>query len=878
MFSFWRQKKKKIIKSNNLNQELIKFSQMDKGELLNHFGNTENGFKTEEAEQRLEEVGLNEIETEGKITPWHLVQSAFLNPFILLLLVIIIITIFTDVIFAQTNDYSTIIILSLIIIISGIMHFIQDYRSQKSLQALQKMIINTTAVKRDGKFKEIPLTEVVPGDLLKLVAGDMLPADARLLTGKDLFVSQSSFTGEAEPIEKFPQLETKTTAVFSLSNLCFMGTNVISGTATAIALKTGSNTYLGEMAKTIDQQQTITTAFDEGIKKVSMILIRLTILMTILVFIINALTKGDFLMAFMFALTIAVGVTPELLPMIVTSNLAKGSLAMAKQKTIVKSLSSIQNLGAIDILCTDKTGTITEDNIILDEHLDIYGKENKRVLKYAYLNSYFQTGLKNTLDLAVIDKAERNEFKAVLNDYIKVDEIPFDFSRRRMSIILEKKKGEKRLITKGAVAEVLAICNAVETNGEVKKMTANFKKIIMETTGRLNQKGFRVLAVARKNDNIADTKSFAVKDEKEMILMGFVTFLDPPKADAKEAIKLLQDYGVNVKVITGDNESVAKTICTQVGIKIEHCLEGEAVSNLTDEELLKKIEQVTLFSKIAPLQKARLIELMQQKGHVVGYLGDGINDAPALMQADVGISVDTGVEIAKEAADIILLQKSLLVLGRGIKEGRKVFANIMKYLKMATSSNVGNMISVIVASIFLPFLPLLPIHILVQNLLYDFSQTGIPFDHVDKEHLVKPQKWTSSNIVKFITWFAPTSSIFDFIMFAILWYLIGANTIGTQALFHSGWFIMGVISQTLIVYILRTGKVPFYKSKPATPIIMMTLLITVIGLILPSTSLGHYLGLVTLPGLYFFWLVVVMLGYVFLTEIVKQLYQKYYKW
>ena len=869
----------KLIQSkdkDNSKEKILSYSQMSSKDILAHFKNTENGYSSSKANRILERKGLNQINNEQQETNIELLISAFFNPFSLLLLFIILVSFFTDVILVDNNNYSTIIILSVIIVISGLLHFIQDFRSKKSLENLQKIVVNTTAIIRDGKVSEYSITSVVEGDIIKISAGDMIPADARILSCKDLFLSQSALTGESEPVEKFDKKVNDTDTILELSNICFMGTNVVSGSATAIIIGTGENTYLSQMSKTIVRKRE-QTAFDKGINKVSWLLIRITFVMVPTVFIINAITKDNLLTSLIFAITMVVGITPELLPMIVASNLAKGSVSMAKKKTIVKNINSIQNLGAIDVLCTDKTGTLTEDNIILDEYLDIHGKEDMEVLKYAYLNSNFQTSLKNVLDIAIINRAKEDNLEPILKDYKKIDEIPFDFSRRRMSIILERKDGEKTLITKGAAEEILAVSSFVLDNGKIINITDYIKKEILETSKLLNKKGLRVIAIAKKNNKIDKTKRFEIQDESDMIMIGFISFLDPPKATAREAIKSLYKYGVGIKVITGDNELVAKKICSQIGINTDYCLTGNDIDNMSSEALSKQVEKTTLFSKISPIQKAEIVKILQQNGHVVGYMGDGINDAPALIQADIGISVDTGVDIAKESSDIILLEKSLLVLQQGIVEGRKVFANIMKYLNMAISSNVGNMVSVIAASLFIPFLPLLPIQILVQNLLYDISQTSIPFDNVDSEYLQKPRKWETKNISKFMFWFAPISSLFDLFTFGVLWFIIGANTIGNQALFQTGWFVMGLISQTVIVYIIRTSKVPFFKSKMSHILLFNTLMVIIVGLILPQTKIGVYIGLVNLPWLYFVMLVLIMALYIVLTEQVKKIYVKKYK-
>ncbi len=867
---------KRVSSQNNIKDTIINYSKMDKGTLLKHFKTSEKGYTTKKAEEIREEFGINEIKNKNDDANLKLLLKAFLNPFVILLFFIILISIFTDIVFSKQNEYSAIIILTIIILISVFLHYIQDLKSKKSVTELKAMVSNTTAIMRNSMVRELPLEEVVPGDIIKLSAGDIIPADVRIIDSKDLFLSQSTFTGESIPIEKFSTILEDTNDIFDLNNICFMGTNVQSGSATAIVIATGKNTYLGHMSKTMLKPKEA-TAFDRGINKVSWLLIKITLVMVPLVFLINAITKGDIFLAFVFAITVAVGITPELLPMIVTSNLAIGSVNMSKRKTIIKDLNSIQNLGAIDILCTDKTGTITEDKIVLNQYLDIHGKEDIRILKHAYLNSYFQTGLNNLLDEEIIKKAHHHLVDGIKKYYKKVDEIPFDFERRRMSIVLENKEGTTELITKGAPSETIAICKYAEYDGKIIEIDDILRTKVKALTKNLSAEGLRIIALARKNDNISVIGSFSVKDESDMILMGFVSFLDPPKVSAKPVIKLLQQYGVKVKVITGDNELVAKKVCSEVGIDITNTLTNKDIENMDDEELLERVEKTTLFSKISPLEKARIVRLLQNKGHTVGYLGDGINDAPALIQADVGISVDTGVEIAKESADVILLEKNLLVLQHGITEGRKVFANIMKYINMATSSNIGNMISVLFASIFIPFLPMLPIHILVQNLLYDLSQTSIPFDNVDDDYLKKPRKWETKNMFRFIAWFGPTSSIFDFLTFAVLWYIIGATAIQDQALFHSGWFIMGLISQTLVIHIIRTDKFSLIKSKASSIVIIATLLISIIGLLIPYTPIGSALQLVPPPVTFLFWLIILLAGYFFTTHLIKIIYIKRYK-
>jgi len=860
----------------NINKEIFEYSKMDKAKILENFSTTELGYSINRANELLETNGYNKIESEDEEKWYDIVIKSFFDPFSLILMCIIFISVFTDVLMVEEKSYAKIVILSLIILVSGTIHFIQDFKTKKSMKKLKELVSNSISVMRDGVIEEISLTDIVAGDIIKLSAGDMIPADLRVLSSKDLFISQSSLTGESEPIEKFELNSKDTTDMFELENICYMGTSIVSGTALVIVIATGKNTYLGQMSKSMVTKKG-DTAFDKGIKKITFLLIKITMIMVPIVFVINIVTKGNVLDSFIYAVAVAVGITPELLLVIVTSNLAKGSIEMAKKKTIVKDLNSIQNLGAMDILCTDKTGTLTQDHIVLEEYLDVHGNEDMRILRHAFLNSHFQTGLKNLIDLAIIEKAKTNNLIEILDNYTKVDEIPFDFIRRRMSVVIEDKNSKKQLITKGSVEEILAICKFAEIDGKVLEINNELHDEIMKIANKLNTNGLRVVAIAQKNEFFHSIKTFGVKDEYDMILIGYVAFLDPPKESSKEAIKALNSYGVAVKVITGDNELVAKKVCYQVGIDTTNSLTGKQIESMSENEFLSVVEKTTLFSKISPIQKANIVKALQTKGHIIGYMGDGINDAPALVQADVGISVDSGVEIAKESADIILLEKSLMVLTDGLIEGRKVFANIMKYLKMGTSSNVGNMISVLFASIFIPFLPMLPIHILLQNLLYDISQIGIPFDNVDKEYLKVPRKWEIKEISKFIIWFAPISTFFDLVTFAVLWYIIGANTIADQALFQSGWFLLGLLSQTVIVHIIRTKKIPFLQSRPSWIMVFSTLVITIIGLAIPYTAFGTYVGLVPLPSLFIWCLLVIMITYILITECVKRIFIKFNK-
>jgi Mg2+-importing ATPase len=730
--------------------------------------------------------------------------------------------------------------------------------------------------------QEIPISTLVPGDIVYLSAGDMVPADVRLLTAKDLFVSQATLTGESIPLEKYPVAPPKRIAasnapgtLLERETACFMGTNVVSGTATAVVAATGDATFFGAVAKDITGSRPL-TSFDKGISKVSWMLVRFLMVMTPLVFLINGLSKGDWLESLLFAVSVAVGLTPEMLPMIVTTNLAKGAVVMARHKAIVKRLNAIQNFGAMDILCTDKTGTLTQNKIILERHLNIHGKDDLQVLEFAWINSFHQTGLKNLLDVAVLDYATQHDIVYKLHHYKKVDEIPFDFMRRRMSVVVRDGDGKRNLmVCKGAIEEMLPLCVSADDNGVeaggVMAFTTEMRKEVRRITRKLNQEGLRALAVGYKWLPPAD-RTYTVEDEKEFVLAGYVAFLDPPKETARRAIAALREHGVAVKIITGDNEVVTRKICKEVGLPIEHALLGKDVEKLSDAELQDAAELTTIFAKMSPVQKSRVIRALKSKGHTVGFLGDGINDAAALKDADVGISVDTAVDIAKESADIILLEKSLLVLEEAVIEGRKTFANIIKYIKMTASSNFGNVFSVLIASLFLPFLPMLPIQLLVQNLLYDVSQVSIPWDDVDQDFLNVPRKWDAGGIARFMVFIGPISSIFDVVTFWLMWHVFGANTVEQQSPFQTGWFVVGLLTQTLIVHMIRTQHIPFIQSRAAWPVILLTASIMAFGIYLPFSPLGEHLGMVPLPLSYFPWLAGILLSYCVLTQRVKTFY------
>jgi P-type Mg2+ transporter len=851
---------------------------------LKQLETTRDGLTEEQVEARQAQYGPNEVTHEKPPSWYQQLFHAFLTPFNGVLFAVSIVSLFSDVIFAAPEDRSfrTIIVLSAMVLLSTLLRFWQEFRSNKAAEELKAMVSSTTAVLRAGMQRplETPISALVPGDIVYLSAGDMVPADVRLLTAKDLFVSQAMLTGESIPLEKYPALPTTKTpgrGVLELETVCFMGTNVVSGTATAVVAAIGDATYFGAMAKDIVGGRPL-TSFDIGINRVSWMLIRFLLVMTPLVFLINSITKGELLESLLFAASIAVGLTPEMLPMVVTANLAKGAVMMARRKSIVKKLNAIQNFGAMDILCTDKTGTLTQNKVILERHLDIHGNEDSQVLELAWLNSFHQTGLKNLLDVAVLEYAHQLELVGKLQHYRKIDEIPFDFMRRRMSIIV-RNGGKNLLVCKGAIEEVLALCTSADDNatapGGAVPFTGQMRRKVRRITRDLNEDGLRTLAVAYKWLPPED-RTYTVADEKQLVLAGYVAFLDPPKETAREAIAALREYGIDIKIITGDNEVVTRKICKEVGLLVDKAMLGKDVAALTDAELADAAARTTIFTKMSPLEKSRVIRALQSRGHTVGYLGDGINDAAALKDADVGISVDTAVDIAKESADIILLEKSLLVLEQAVIEGRKTFANIIKYIKMTASSNFGNVFSVLVASIFLPFLPMLPIQLLIQNLLYDISQVSIPWDDVDQDYLKQPRKWDAGGIARFMVFIGPISSIFDIVTFIVMWHVFGANTVEKQSLFQSGWFVVGLLTQTLIVHMIRTQHIPFIQSRAATPVILLTATIMAIGIFLPFSSLGAHVGMVPLPTSYFPWLVGILLSYCLLTQLIKRLYIRHF--
>jgi len=850
--------------------------------LLASLDTTLSGLDEEQIEDRLNRDGSNEVSHEKPPHWTRQLLRTFKNPFIIVLLILAVVQVFIT-----PDDLSGPIIIAVMVSISVLLSFSQEYRSSRAAENLKAMVRNTATVTRkasDGHSEriEVPVGELVAGDIVHLAAGDMVPADMRLLTAKDLFISQAILTGESLPVEKLAptvaqidqhKQQTLHENLLDLTTICYMGTNVVSGTASAVVVSTGARTYLGSIARTITGQR-VQTSFDRGVKSVSWLLIRFMLVMVPIVLGIQWFKHG-FFEALLFALSLAVGLTPEMLPLIVTANLAKGALAMSKRKVVVKRLNAIQNFGAMDVLCTDKTGTLTLDKIVLERHLDLDGEESDEALEYGYLNSHFQTGLKNLMDKAVL---AHRDLEGTVARYRVVDEIPFDFQRRRMSVVVAKDDGEHLLICKGAVEEMLSICAFAKVGDVTEPMTDERRQEIKAMTHRLNEDGLRVLVVATQREP-SHERPYSVADETGLVAVGCLAFLDPPKDSARTAILALHQHGVEVKVITGDNEAVARKICREVGLDVTHSVQGRDIEPLEDAELDALVARVTVFAKMSPAQKARVVKSLQRQGHTVGFLGDGINDAPALREADVGISVDTATDIAKESADIILLEKNLMVLEEGVLEGRVTFGNIMKYIKMTASSNFGNVLSMLIASAFLPFLPMLPLQVLVLNLLYDISQLSIPFDRMDEDYLRKPRKWDAGDIGRFMVWVGPASSVFDMTTFLLLWYVFGANSAAHQSLFQSGWFIESLLTQTLVVHMIRTRKIPFLQSSAAAPVLGLTTAIIVIGMLLPYTAIGTKIGMMEMPGVYFGWLAVTVLAYCALTQLVKVVYiRRYGRW
>jgi P-type Mg2+ transporter len=852
---------------------LIESASMDAARIFERFATRSEGLTADEVKTRLVEHGPNVLAKDQRPSLAKILWRAVLNPLVVLLAILASVSF-------MTGDVRAGGMMCLMLILGVGLKLIQEAKADSAAAKLKAMISVTATVIRDGVSGEILVSQLVPGDVVMLAAGDMIPADVRMLVAKDMFVIQSSLTGESFPVEKFEVERNVNAAVpVELTSIAFLGTSVESGSATCVVIATGKDTYLGGMAESFAEQRP-ETAFDKGIAQFTWLLLRFVLVMVPLVFVINGISKGNWGDAFFFAIAVAVGLTPEMLPMIVTVCLSKGAVAMSRKKVIVKRINAIQNLGAMDILCTDKTGTLTMDRVILERHCDVALKEDDGVLTLAYMNSHFQTGLKNVLDRAVLAHTETH-IHATIPDYAKVDEIPFDFQRRVMSVVVRTPEGKDRIISKGAPEAIFPRCTEFELDGQKYPMDhAHIDGLKIEYE-RLSADGFRVLAIASKDVVprgivAGDATPYSKVDECDLILNGYVAFLDPPKDSATGAIKALQNLGVAIKVVTGDNDLVARKICKEVGIPTDCVLLGSDIESMSDDQLAAASMQTTLFARVSPAHKRRIIQALQSQKHIVGFMGDGINDAPALRTADVGISVDTAVDIAKESADMILLEKSLFVLEAGVVEGRKVFANILKYVRMGASSNFGNMFSVLGASVFVPFLPMAPIQILANNLLYDISQTAIPTDEVDPEQIEKPRPWDMKRLTRFILFIGPCSSIFDYTTFFMMLYIFNCWDTSTPeaaansaSLFQTGWFVESLLTQTLIIHVIRTNRIPFLQSRSSWPLIVMSAVIMLVGISLPYLPVGRYLGFTPLPALYWPLLVLTLICYLVLTQSIK---------
>jgi len=871
---------------------LLRAAREDPQQLLARLNSSADGLSSLQAQLRLDRLGPNQIARQQPVSWFRQLLATFRNPLVALLASMAALSLFS-------GDRKAALIIGTMILFSVSLRFSQEYRSLRAAEGLRRLVHTTATVIRHDAHQditpglaadlglqlegaiagpqEISIERLVPGDLVRLAAGDMIPADVRLLQSKDLFVSQAALSGESLPVEKhaqLPQAQRTLTNPLELETLCFLGTNVVSGSATAVVVETGERTCLGSLAQSVSGQRS-RTSFDRGISEVSLLLVRFMLVMAPAVFVINGVSKGNWGEAFFFALSVAVGLTPEMLPMIVTANLSRGAIAMARQKVIVKNIDAIQNLGAMDILCTDKTGTLTQDRIVLKLHLDAAGQDCAEVLELAYLNSYHQSGLKSLLDVAVLAHADLHESLQVDRTFSKIDEIPFDFLRRRLSVVVEEANHHHELICKGAVEEVLAVCQQLRLGDQTLALGPEQRQQVLHLNQRLNNDGLRVIAVAYKEVPLRQGR-YGVADESELTLVGLIAFLDPPKDSAAAALRQLAQQRIEVKVLTGDNAVIARKTCLDVGLEVRGVLLGTEIEAADERTLLAQVETTTIFAKLTPLQKARIIALLRQRGHVVGFMGDGINDAPALREADLGLSVDTAVDIAKESADIVLMEKDLQVLSAGVLEGRRTFGNMTKYIKMGTSSAFGIMFSMLGASIFLPFLPMLPVQILLNNLLYDFSQTGIPFDHVDPDYLEIPRQWKLADIRRFMITIGPISSLFDYATFALMWFVFSAQTIQHQSLFQTGWFVESLLTQTLIVYIIRTPRLPFLQSNPAPIMAAISVGVMAIGLALPFSPLAPALGFVPLPAAYFGWLAAILFCYACLTQLVKTWFVRRY--
>lgn len=889
-----RKEKRKLYITQKQGQFLVEQATKQPKALLNDFETSENGLREEQIEAKVDRYGLNTIANKNKVTWYKTLFSAFVTPFTAILLVVGLLTILLPLWTGegiQTEQWVSFSIIMGMIVLSGTLNFVQNFKSGKASEKLNEMINTTAAVEREGKKKEIPIQNIVPGDIIHLAAGDMVPADMRLLYAKDLFITQSALTGESEPVEKTAITPTEVGNALSCTNICFMGTTVASGSAYGIAVQTGKDTFLGKVAKAVGAKRP-QTSFDKGIKKVGHIILITMAIMCVIIFLIKGLrnqfdpsfdaNKNAWIESLTFSLAAAIAIIPEMLPMIVTLNLTKEAIKFSKQKAIIKNVNAIQTFGAMDVLCTDKTGTLTEDHIILQEHLNVQGKQDEIVLLYGCLNSYHQTGLKNLIDKAIVERAMQKHLMDKVQKYKKVDEIPFDFERRRMSIIVSDEKGTKRLITKGASEEILNICSKVLVNGKEENLTKEWTNKINKQIADLNENGMRVICVATNHEALLKNEAFSDEDEKDLMLVGYIALLDPPKMSAKSAVKDLLNKGVQIKILTGDNEKVTKYICQQLGLKSSKVLLGDDIEKMDFDELRDKVKDCTIFAKLSPEQKANIVSALKANKHVVGFMGDGINDAPAMRAADIAISVDTAVDIAKESADVILLEKDLEILGNGALQGRRTFANIMKYIKISLSSNFGNMLSMLIAACWLPFNPLMPIQIIFMNLFYDFTQLSIPWDAIDNKFLQTPKNWNAMSIIKFMVILGPVSTIFDVVTFLVLWFGFGYQTPETAMLFQAGWFVEAAVSQTIIIYVLRSRKTAFIQTNPSLPVVLATgasaLFLAAVPFI-PGLSFG--LQFSNNPGIIsglnvMFWpaLIGIIVGYIIIAELTKRLYMK----
>ncbi|WP_305927668.1 magnesium-translocating P-type ATPase [Bacillus mycoides] len=891
-------KKKSFYNQEVLGKNCKMLSEIAKSDVestLAFFKTSSHGLSQEEATKRLEVYGENKVIYQKRIKWYITLFNSFRSPFISLLIIL-------GMLSFLTNDIKGTIIVGIMVAVSVLIRFIQEIRSQKSIEKLKNLVYEKVTVLRGGDvlYKEnkravleesgkvqVALENLVPGDIIELSAGNIVPADVRIISSENLLVNQSSLTGEALPIVKTNQYFhmykkrkiRKIQNLIELENLCFMGTHIISGTAKAIVVGTGTDTYFGSIAKNqFKLNKKSDSRFDKGVSKVSWLLIKFMIIMTPIVMMIHGVINGNWYEAFLFALAVAIGLTPEMLPMIVTANLAKGSINMSKKKVLVKQLSSIHNLGAMDILCTDKTGTLTEDKMDLVRHTDTNGEKSDKVLKLAYLNSYFHTAYKNEIDLSVM-RYVRDCSEYDISQYSKIDECPFDFNRRRISVVVETNANERIMLCKGAVREVISICSYIKENNKIIPITDEIQRKNKHLIELWQERGMRVVAVAYKQLKSDKVGSYSIDDESDMILAGYVGFSNPPKQSAMAALHTLQKKGVQVKILTGDNESVTRNVCRKMGLYIGEPVLGYEIDSLPDKALVKLASKTSVFAKLNPSQKFRIIKALQMNGHTVGFMGDGINDVFALKQSDVGVSIHTADDIVKECSDIILIEKNLHVLEDAIVEGRTTFGNILKYIKMTASSNFGNVLSLLIASAFLPFLPMLPIQILCQNLLYNLSQLSIPWDKVDNEFLVKPRSWDTKDLFRFIIFIGPVSSVFDIIIFIVMWNIFGANIPEMQSLFQTGWFVVGLLTQLLIVHMIRTQHIPFLQSTAARPVLILTGLVMIIGISLPFTRLSTQIGLTPLPLYYFPWLFGILTIYALVTEIIKKIYiRKFNRW